>query len=156
MSAMGGKLPFDQAEALPDIHRMDQFARICLPLLTVASSCVASCGLDKSDAALDAHQIYGCYTAPGAPWFTLTASGMRVEGSSATVPFHYDGMKVGAVIVVRLDATHSRENFTFVPSAEESFYRRVPFSDPPVIIVPFGPDGEVVNYSRSDEERCRV
>jgi hypothetical protein len=123
-------------------------------LWMVAFGCLASCGLDEDAAALDARQVYGCYTAGGAPWFTLGASGMRVEGSSAPVPFRYEGMKVGPVVAVRLQATNSDGRLSFVPSAEESFYRRAPFSNPAVVIVAFGSGGMVVNYRRSEDARC--
>jgi hypothetical protein len=126
--------------------------RILWALLFVS---VASCHLEEPRAE-DARAIYGCYAAKGAPSFFLSASGMRVEGSAAPIPFRYKSAKVGYGIEVPLDASRSNGRLSFVPSAEDYFYRRAPFSDPPVIIVAFGPDGTVVNYRRSEDARCLV
>jgi hypothetical protein len=79
---------------------------------------------------------------------------MRVEGSAAAIPFRYEAAKVGYGIKVRLDASHSNGRLSFVPSPNEYFYRRALFTDPPVIIVAFGPEGTIVNYRRSEDARC--
>ncbi len=124
--------------------------RIVWTLLLVS---VVACHLEEPRAE-DAGAIYGCYAAEGAPSFFLSASGMRVEGAAAPIPFRYEYAKVGYGIEVPLGASRSNGRLSFVPSAEDYFYRRAPFSDPPVIIVAFGPEGTVVNYRRSEDARC--
>ena len=113
----------------------------------------ASCAFEEPRGE-DARAIYGCYAAEGAPSFFLNKAGMRVKGSAASIPFRYVSEKVGYGIMVPLNANRSNGRFSFVPSAEDYFYRRAPFSEPPVIIVAFGPEGKIVNYRRSEDSRC--
>ena len=104
----------------------------------------------------DAGAIYGCYVAPGAPSFILGASGMRVEGSAAPIPFRYDFAKVGYGTPVPLNASLTNGHRSVARSAEDYFYRRSPFSDPPIIIVAFDRKETVVNYRRVENARCVI
>jgi hypothetical protein len=79
---------------------------------------------------------------------------MRVAGSQAVFPFRYEARKVGYGIDVPLEATEANGRLSFTPSQDNYFYRRTPFSDPPIIIVAFGPQGTVVNYRRTDDGHC--
>jgi hypothetical protein len=81
---------------------------------------------------------------------------MKVAGSGAVVSFRYEARKVGYVISVPLEATDANGHLSFSPSQDDYFYRRAQFSDPPIIIVAFGPGGTVVNYRRSEDGRCVV
>lgn len=127
--------------------------RILWTLLLLVS--VASCHL-KEPRAEDARAIYGCYAAEGAPSFFLSASGMQVEGLATPIPFRYESAKVGYGIKVPLNANRSNGHLSFARSAEDYFYQRAPFSDPPVIIVAFGLEGKVVNYRRLEDARCVI
>lgn len=77
---------------------------------------------------------------------------MRVDGA-AGVPFRYVAAKVGMGISVPLQASRSHGHLSFARSADDYFYRRAPFTDPPVIVVAFS-DATVLNYRRSDDAHC--
>lgn len=136
-------------------REMSLAARPFRNLWTLFLVSVASCQFAEPTAE-DASAIYGCYAAEGAPSFSLSIAGMRVEGSPKSVPFRYLHRKVGYGVEVALDASHSNGRLSMIKSDEVFFYQRAPLSDPPVIIVAFGPEGPVVNYRRSDDTRCEV
>jgi hypothetical protein len=133
------------------MSRLTQSVRVLICMLPFVS--VAACRFDKP-AARDARSIYGCYTAPGAPSFSLSPAGMRVIGTSTAVPFRYEYAKVGYGIKVPLDASRSDGRSSFTPSSDDYFYRMTPSDAGPSFMVTFNPEGTVVTYSRSEDARC--
>jgi hypothetical protein len=98
-------------------------------------------------------EIYGCYTAPDAPSFTLGSAGMRVKGASGPVPFRYEFKKIGYVVAVPLNADHSGGRFSF-SRGNDHYYRMVPSDAGPTILVAFGDEGSLVTYMRSAPASC--
>ena len=121
-----------------------------MPTLLLAA--LASCDFDEPPAK-DASAIYGCYTAPDAPRFSLGAAGMRVEGSQAAVPFRYELRKVGYAVNVPLLANVTERRFA-LSAGENHFYRMVPSDAGPTIVVAFGPTETTKIYTRKQSSNC--
>jgi hypothetical protein len=142
MSAMGGKL----ALAMPLLRPM----RTLPAVLLIAG--VTACRPDYRGLE-DASAIYGCYTAPDAPSFTLSSAGMRAEGLSDPVPFRYELKKVGYVVAVPLSADYSGGRFSF-SRGDEHYYRMVASDAGPTMLVAFGHEAFLVTYRRLASANC--
>jgi hypothetical protein len=124
-------------------------AAALVPLVILATSCREDRrGVEQASA------IYGCYTAPDAPSFTLSSAGMRVEGLSQAVPFRYDYEAVGYVVEVPLTANHSGGRFSF-SRGDDHYYRMVASDTGPTMLVAFAPEGIEVTYKRSVATDCK-
>ena len=124
-------------------------------LLIVLLGSFGACRLDGPQAQ-DARPIFGCYVAQGAPSFVLNPSGMLVGGTTAPVHFRYVSEKVGPGLLVPLKAVQTKGRLSFERSVDEYFYRRMPFSNPPVISIVFSPDGKIANYRRVARTECAL
>lgn len=119
---------------------------------TLILTALASCDFDEPPAK-DPSEIYGCYTAPDAPSFSLSSAGMRPEGSQVAVPFRYEFRKVGYVVNVRLVADEAEGRLAFSPG-ENHFYRVMPSDAGTIIVVAFGPAGTIKSYRRELGSNC--
>jgi hypothetical protein len=101
----------------------------------------------------DASSIYGCYEAPNASSFDLSARGLRIEGAAAAVPFRYEFRKAGYVLNVALVAHDVAGHFQ-LSGGDTHFYRVVAADNGPVIVVASAPNNAVLNYTRSTTALC--
>ena len=131
---------------------MSQLRQHSSMIILLFALAVVGCKFQEPSAQ-DASAIYGCYTAPGAPSFSLSRAGMSVEGFSAPIPFRYELRKVGYVLDVPIEANEISGRLAFL-AGDRQFYRMVPSNAGPTFIVAFGPDATIENYKRSPASAC--
>lgn len=120
----------------------------------IAALLLSSCSADfPQPETLDAAPIYGCYSAPDAPSFTVGPDGVRTPEIDGVTSFHYEMHRIGAMLRVPLNATFTNGKFGFKRS-EDRVYRVVFRSGRPVVLVAFGNEGILKEYDHHPTGAC--
>ncbi|HEX7873627.1 MAG TPA: hypothetical protein VF475_11990 [Sphingobium sp.] len=116
---------------------------------------VAACSDFPEPEALDAAPLYGCYAAAGSPSLAVEATGVKIAGAGAAIPYRYEMHKIGAVLKMPVAAEMVGRKRSFQRS-DDHFYRVLFVDGQPAIRVAFGKEGNLSDYVRYTSNDCRT
>lgn len=103
---------------------------------------------------MDAAPLYGCYVATDSPTLAVTATGVRIAGTTATIPFRYEMHKIGPGLSMRVMPNMIDGKRAFQQSEGQFFYRVLFLEGRPVIRVAFGKGDHSRDYVRYPSSNC--
>ena len=128
---------------------------ICKFLTAILCFALAACGSSDVPKAEDPTPVLGCYKADEAPAILISRDDFTFEGGAHPLPFRYEFHKVGMMLAVPVSADTDGRQLVLRPS-DDHFYRVLFDNSLPVIRVAFGPNGQLVDYRRTESRACAL